>query len=146
MKEKKIPAEVVWAKEIEAAWGLGMIYLTLDTVKKLDDIADRYPSYFPAKYARKKALAAVPDHVHEAYHREWQKEILDAEPVGGSEGLYSAMLESHPTSNKPFSLKQYLEQMDTHYKEQRQKADLYEQRCKAIWDKHYGPYNIAYNS
>lgn len=132
---KDAPAEVVnvWAiKQIGNPVGS-------ELMKKINEVVERYPEYFPWEHKYK----SIPEHVHEAF---WQEKLdylksLEQQKWDREERESSYGYIKPPEDIKLDDVfKRLFEQQEKMKKERRERYIA----VKAIWDKHYKQYELEF--
>jgi len=131
---------------VEALFIMQRPYVGMSQLNRLNEIIAKYPEYFPweTKYRE------TPKEVHEAFRKEAYPSIYEERPIEFTGGIGGGIMDqikkstyTHPPK-EPFNLvKAFEEAMNKQIEEERNQAKE-EARVKAIWDKHYKPYNIEY--
>jgi len=128
----EIPSDVAWAMAIRH---IG--YCGSDTYRKIQDIIDRNPLWFPWEHRYKH----VPQEVHKAYYDE--KHPPSDKPI---KSLWEQM-NKKPRKRKKLTEKSLIEMFDeifTLSEKARKKRIRERNKAKKLWDKYYKQYNLEY--
>lgn len=131
----EIPNDVAWVMAIRYVG-----YCGLDTCKKIQDIIDRNPLWFPWEHRYKH----IPQEVHEAYFKE--KHPNWGVPLELGKGIYELMNQKPKKikKQKKQSVSEMMEDLFKHQEKDRKRRIKERNKAKKLWDKYYKQYNLEY--